>query len=90
MFLVRIEAVLAFAGSSAARFLRVFLFNEGVPDILEPPGLLRGMANGHMELLSSLSCRKSAGRQSRFDAVNDILARTLRRIGVPAILEPGC
>ena len=35
-----------------------------------------------------LSCRKSAGRQSRHHAVNDIIARALRSTGVPAILEP--
>lgn len=35
-----------------------------------------------------LSCKKSAGRHSRHHAVNDIIARTLRSIGIPAILEP--
>ena len=35
-----------------------------------------------------LSCKRSAGRQSRHHAVNDILARTLRSVGIPAVLEP--
>jgi len=45
---------------------------------------IRVLSNGH----HGLSCRKSAGRQSRHHAVNDILARTLHSVGVPAILEP--
>ena len=40
--------------------------------------------NGH----HGLSCKRSAGRQSRHHAVNDILARTLRSVGVQAILKP--
>jgi len=35
-----------------------------------------------------LSCRKGPGRQSRHHAVNEIIAHTLRSVGVPAILEP--
>ena len=35
-----------------------------------------------------LSCKKSAGRQTRHHAVNDLLARAFRSVGVPAILEP--
>jgi len=37
---------------------------------------------------NGLSCRRSAGRQSRHHAANDIIARTFRWIGVPSILEP--
>jgi len=36
----------------------------------------------------SFSCRHSAGHQSRHHAINDVIARTLRSIGIPAILEP--
>ena len=35
-----------------------------------------------------LSCRKSAGRQSRHHVVNDIFARAQRSTGVSADLEP--
>jgi len=35
-----------------------------------------------------MSCRRSSGRQSRHHAVNAILARTLRSVDVPAMLEP--
>jgi len=40
--------------------------------------------NGH----PGLSCRRSAGRQSRHHAVNANLACTLRMVDVPAMLEP--
>jgi len=36
-----------------------------------------------------LSCRRrSAGHQSRHHAVNYVFARTLKSIGIPAVLEP--
>jgi len=41
-------------------------------------------SNGHY----GLSCRRSAGRQSRHHAGNAILAHTLRSACVPDMLEP--
>jgi len=38
--------------------------------------------------LHGLSCRRSAGRQSRHAAINMILARALRSSGTPCLLEP--
>jgi len=35
-----------------------------------------------------LSCRRSAGRQSRHHAANEIIARAFRRVGVPFFLGP--
>jgi len=35
-----------------------------------------------------LSCRRNAGRQSCHHAVNEFLARSLRSIDMPAVLEP--
>jgi len=43
---------------------------------------------GALVQIDGLSCRRSAGRQSRHHAANDIIARTFRRVGVPSILEP--
>jgi hypothetical protein len=41
--------------------------------------------------LHGLSCRSSAGRQSRHAAVNDIIARSLRSAEIPSLREPpGC
>ena len=42
----------------------------------------------HPDGYHGLSCRRSAGCQSRHHAVNDIIATTLCSVGVPAILEP--
>src|SRR5882757_5984838 len=39
--------------------------------------------------IHGLSCRKSAGRQSRHSAINHILALALRSAGIPTVLEPG-
>ena len=38
--------------------------------------------------LHGLSCKKSTGRVSRHNFINDIVCRSLRRAGVPAIKEP--
>jgi len=59
---------------------------HGVP-IVEKHTCTCGMEvlpNGH----HGLSCRRGPGRQSRHHAVNEIIAHTLRSVGVPAILEP--
>ena len=40
------------------------------------------------EGVHGLSCRKSAGRQSRHYAINSIIATALRSAGVPSELEP--
>jgi len=42
------------------------------------------LPHGHHDL----SCRKGPGRQSRHHAVNEIIAPTLRSVGIPSILEP--
>ena len=42
------------------------------------------LPNGH----HGLSCRRSAGRQTRHHAVKDILLRSFRSLGIPAILVP--
>jgi len=49
----------------------------GTP-VLSPPG------HGH----HGLSCKKSTGQQYRHHAVNDIIARIFRSVGVPAVFEP--
>ena len=36
----------------------------------------------------SLSCKKSASRQSRHSAVNDVVARAFARAGIPSVKEP--
>jgi len=42
------------------------------------------LPGGHL----GFSCRRGTGRQSCHHAVNEIIARTLRSVSVPAILEP--
>ena len=36
----------------------------------------------------SLACRKSAGRQTRHAAVNEVVARAFTRAGIPCTKEP--
>jgi len=58
----------------------------GVP-LVSPHTCICGtpvLSNGH----NGLSCKKSAEEQYRHHAVNDIIARTFRSVGVPAVLEP--
>jgi len=45
---------------------------------------VNGLPDGH----HGLSCRRGPGSQSHHHAVNEIIARILRSVGVLSILEP--
>lgn len=56
-------------------------------DLVEPHRCTCGEPVGRMAR-HGLSCAHSAGRRPRHTALNDILARSLRKAGIPCVLEP--